>query len=186
MHIQHFRYFTFLSDANMSVWKYVTPQSTISKTCSTCQRLQVMRKHPVNSQWHKKLNFNNKTPWHKTLNIMNFSVKCYLLNKTSVKNWNAFSMFNLRRCSCSAETSTPPCFPWTEAMESPSSTVRRRAWINSSRQWLTLEELDPEGPPCNFPSASIADDDVFSDGKSNLWRVWWIPPHISLVWTCYA
>ncbi|XP_074532389.1 protein TESPA1 [Halichoeres trimaculatus] len=50
-------------------------------------------------------------------------------------------------------------------MESPSSTVRRRAWINSSRQWLTLEE--PEGPPeCSFPSASIADDDVFSDGCS--------------------
>ncbi|XP_045931611.1 protein ITPRID2 [Micropterus dolomieu] len=49
-------------------------------------------------------------------------------------------------------------------MESPSSTVRRRAWINSRRQWLTLEELDPDGPPCNLPSASIADDDVFSDG----------------------
>ncbi|XP_076596039.1 uncharacterized protein tespa1 isoform X1 [Chaetodon auriga] len=49
-------------------------------------------------------------------------------------------------------------------MESPSSTVRRRAWINSSRQWLTLEELDPDGPPCNVPSGSIADDDVFSDG----------------------
>uniref|UniRef100_A0A8C4GS44 ITPR-interacting domain-containing protein n=1 Tax=Dicentrarchus labrax TaxID=13489 RepID=A0A8C4GS44_DICLA len=49
-------------------------------------------------------------------------------------------------------------------MESPSSTVRRRAWINSSRQWLTLEELDPEGTPCKLPSASIADDDVFSEG----------------------
>ncbi|XP_040889366.1 protein TESPA1 [Toxotes jaculatrix] len=49
-------------------------------------------------------------------------------------------------------------------MESPSSTVRRRAWINSSRQWPTLEDLDPEGPLCNLPSASIADDDVFSDG----------------------
>ncbi|KAE8298367.1 Protein TESPA1 Thymocyte-expressed positive selection-associated protein 1 [Larimichthys crocea] len=49
-------------------------------------------------------------------------------------------------------------------MESPASTVRRRAWINSSRQWLTLEELDPEGPPCSLPSASLADDDVFSDG----------------------
>nr|XP_046239213.1 protein ITPRID2 isoform X2 [Scatophagus argus] len=49
-------------------------------------------------------------------------------------------------------------------MESPSSTVRRRAWINSSRQWPTLEELDSEGPPCIFPSTSIADDDVFSDG----------------------
>ncbi|XP_047437969.1 protein ITPRID2 [Mugil cephalus] len=47
-------------------------------------------------------------------------------------------------------------------MESPSSTVRRRAWINSSRQWPTLEE--PEGPLCSLPSASIADDDVFSDG----------------------
>ncbi|XP_034389560.1 protein ITPRID2 isoform X2 [Cyclopterus lumpus] len=49
-------------------------------------------------------------------------------------------------------------------MESPSSTVRRRAWINSSRQQTTLEELDPDGPLCNLPSASIADDDVFSDG----------------------
>ncbi|XP_037642907.1 uncharacterized protein LOC119498278 isoform X1 [Sebastes umbrosus] len=48
-------------------------------------------------------------------------------------------------------------------MESPSSTVRRRAWINSSRQWPTLEELDPEGPLGNLPSASIVDDDVFSD-----------------------
>ncbi|CAK6952670.1 protein ITPRID2 [Scomber scombrus] len=49
-------------------------------------------------------------------------------------------------------------------MESPSSTVRRRAWINSSRQWPTLEELDPDGPLCNLPSASTADDDVFSEG----------------------
>ncbi|XP_029287349.1 protein TESPA1 isoform X2 [Cottoperca gobio] len=48
-------------------------------------------------------------------------------------------------------------------MESPSSIVRRRAWINSSRQWSNLE-LDPEGPRCDPPSASIADDDVFSDG----------------------
>ncbi|XP_028260776.1 protein ITPRID2 [Parambassis ranga] len=47
-------------------------------------------------------------------------------------------------------------------MESPSSTVRRRAWINSSRQWPTLEEHD--GEPCSLPSASIADDDVFSEG----------------------
>ncbi|KAK2861900.1 hypothetical protein Q5P01_001433 [Channa striata] len=49
-------------------------------------------------------------------------------------------------------------------MDSPSSTVRRRAWINSSRQWPTVEDLDPEGPLCNLRSASIADDDVFSDG----------------------
>ncbi|CAJ1050419.1 protein ITPRID2 [Xyrichtys novacula] len=50
-------------------------------------------------------------------------------------------------------------------MESPASTVRRRAWINSSRQWLTLEDPDPEGPPhCSLPSTSITDDDVFSDG----------------------
>ncbi|XP_054473819.1 protein ITPRID2 [Anoplopoma fimbria] len=49
-------------------------------------------------------------------------------------------------------------------MESPSSTVRRRAWINSSRHAPTLEELEPVGPLCNLPSASIADDDVFSDG----------------------
>lgn len=49
-------------------------------------------------------------------------------------------------------------------MERPSSTVRRRAWINSSRQRPTLEEQDPEGSLCNLPSASIADDDVFSDG----------------------
>ncbi|XP_042361825.1 protein TESPA1 [Plectropomus leopardus] len=49
-------------------------------------------------------------------------------------------------------------------MESPSSTVRRRAWINSSRQWPTLEEQDLEGPLCSLPSASIADDDVFPEG----------------------
>ncbi|KAM9361312.1 uncharacterized protein tespa1 [Symphorus nematophorus] len=54
-------------------------------------------------------------------------------------------------------------------MESPLSTVRRRAWINSSRQWLTLEDQDPEGPPCSLPSASIADNDVFSDGKIENW-----------------
>ncbi|XP_063767251.1 protein TESPA1 isoform X2 [Eleginops maclovinus] len=48
-------------------------------------------------------------------------------------------------------------------MESPPSTVRRRAWINSHRQRSTLE-LDPEGPLGNIPSASVADDDVFSDG----------------------
>ncbi|KAG7493539.1 TESPA1 [Solea senegalensis] len=47
-------------------------------------------------------------------------------------------------------------------MDSPSSIVRRRAWINSSRQWPTLEE--PEGPSSRFLSASVADDDVFSDG----------------------
>nr|XP_020492382.1 protein TESPA1 [Labrus bergylta] len=52
-------------------------------------------------------------------------------------------------------------------MESPSSTVRRRAWINSSRQKLTLEEEDTEGQPQSIlQSASIADDDVFSDGCS--------------------
>ncbi|KAM4613736.1 uncharacterized protein tespa1 [Polymixia lowei] len=52
-------------------------------------------------------------------------------------------------------------------MESPSSTVRRRAWIQSSRQCLTLEEQDPQAPACDLSStthASIADDDVFSDG----------------------
>ncbi|XP_024915553.1 sperm-specific antigen 2 isoform X3 [Cynoglossus semilaevis] len=48
-------------------------------------------------------------------------------------------------------------------MDSSSSTVRRRAWINSSRQWPTLEES--EEPLCQLPSASIADDDVFSDGN---------------------
>ncbi|XP_041835850.1 protein ITPRID2 [Melanotaenia boesemani] len=45
-------------------------------------------------------------------------------------------------------------------MESSSS--RRRAWINSSRQWPTVEES--EGSLCNLPCSSIADDDVFSDG----------------------
>ncbi|XP_061582682.1 protein ITPRID2 [Cololabis saira] len=48
-----------------------------------------------------------------------------------------------------------------EAMESSSSSVRRRAWINSSRQWPTVEE--PERLQHISP-ASIADDDVFSDG----------------------
>ncbi|XP_037345984.2 protein ITPRID2 [Pungitius pungitius] len=49
-------------------------------------------------------------------------------------------------------------------MENPSSTTRRRAWINSSRQGPTLEEPGPGGPPPVPPSASMADDDVFSDG----------------------
>ncbi|KAK2915250.1 hypothetical protein Q8A73_005844 [Channa argus] len=49
-------------------------------------------------------------------------------------------------------------------MDSPSSVVKRRAWINSSRQWPTVEDQDPEAPLCNLRSASIADDDVFSDG----------------------
>ncbi|XP_034442136.1 protein ITPRID2 [Hippoglossus hippoglossus] len=49
-------------------------------------------------------------------------------------------------------------------MESPSSTVRRRAWINSSRRRSTLEEPDPGRWLCSLPSASITDDDVFSDG----------------------
>ncbi|XP_011612430.2 protein TESPA1 isoform X1 [Takifugu rubripes] len=49
-------------------------------------------------------------------------------------------------------------------MESPSSAVRRRAWINSSRQWLTLEERDSPGRLCSLSSASTVDDDVFSDG----------------------
>lgn len=53
-------------------------------------------------------------------------------------------------------------------MESPSSAARRRAWINSSRQWLAPEELDSEGLPCNLPSVCTADDDVFSDGKAKL------------------
>ncbi|XP_029947260.1 protein TESPA1 [Salarias fasciatus] len=47
-------------------------------------------------------------------------------------------------------------------MSSCSSSVRRRAWINSSRHWSTLE--DPDGPLCDVPSASVVDDDVFSDG----------------------
>uniref|UniRef100_A0A087XP16 ITPR-interacting domain-containing protein n=1 Tax=Poecilia formosa TaxID=48698 RepID=A0A087XP16_POEFO len=52
-------------------------------------------------------------------------------------------------------------------MDRSSSTVRRRAWINSSRQWPTVEDL--EGPLCNLASsASIADDDdVFSDASFN-------------------
>ncbi|XP_047204845.1 protein ITPRID2 [Girardinichthys multiradiatus] len=58
-------------------------------------------------------------------------------------------------------------------MDRSSSTVRRRAWINSSRQWPTVE--DPKGPLSNIAaSASIADDDdVFSDagftGKIENW-----------------
>nr|XP_054592019.1 protein ITPRID2 isoform X2 [Nothobranchius furzeri] len=46
-------------------------------------------------------------------------------------------------------------------MESSLSTVKRRAWINSCRQWSTLEDADGL---LNLPSASVADDDVFSDG----------------------
>ncbi|KAM4582572.1 protein ITPRID2 [Fundulus diaphanus] len=57
-------------------------------------------------------------------------------------------------------------------MDRPSSTVRRRAWINSSRQWPTVEDL--EGPLSNIAaSASISDDDVFPDagytGKIENW-----------------
>lgn len=58
-------------------------------------------------------------------------------------------------------------------MERSSSTSRRRAWINSSRQWPTVE--DSEGPLSRLSaSASIADDDdVFSDagftGKIENW-----------------
>ncbi|XP_075997110.1 protein TESPA1 [Genypterus blacodes] len=54
-------------------------------------------------------------------------------------------------------------------MESPSPAERRRAWILSSRHQLTLEEPDPEGPLGNLPSVSIADDDVFSEGKIESW-----------------
>ncbi|XP_035652010.1 protein TESPA1-like isoform X3 [Oncorhynchus keta] len=79
-------------------------------------------------------------------------------------------------------------------MESPSSTTRRQAWVQTSRQWLTLE-LDPQvpgpyihpsahpstlqrpgythpsaphGPPYTHPSDQhqSAEDDVFSDGCS--------------------
>ncbi|XP_029357145.1 protein TESPA1 isoform X1 [Echeneis naucrates] len=49
-------------------------------------------------------------------------------------------------------------------MESPSSTERRQAWIKRSRQAPIVEELDSGGQLSQPPSASIADDDVFSDG----------------------
>lgn len=51
-------------------------------------------------------------------------------------------------------------------MESPSSAVRRRAWINSCRQRPTLEEADSERQLCRLLSASTVDDDVFSDSES--------------------
>lgn len=52
-------------------------------------------------------------------------------------------------------------------MESPSPTVRRRAWINSSRQRGHLEGPESDGVPASFTSASLADDDdVFSDGDA--------------------
>lgn len=54
---------------------------------------------------------------------------------------------------------------WPEAMESPSSAVRRRAWINSCRQRLTPEEADSERQLCSLLSASTVDDDVFSDSE---------------------
>ncbi|XP_020792555.2 protein TESPA1 isoform X2 [Boleophthalmus pectinirostris] len=48
-------------------------------------------------------------------------------------------------------------------MESPASTVRRRAWINSCRQRLTDPLL------CSLQSTTIADDDdVFCDGQVSL------------------
>ncbi|XP_014021410.1 uncharacterized protein isoform X2 [Salmo salar] len=70
-------------------------------------------------------------------------------------------------------------------MESPSSTTRRQAWVQTSRQWLTRKELDPQVPgPYIHPSAhpstlqrpgythpsdqhqSASEDHVFSDGCS--------------------
>ncbi|XP_033822743.2 protein TESPA1 isoform X1 [Periophthalmus magnuspinnatus] len=46
-------------------------------------------------------------------------------------------------------------------MESPASTVRRRAWINSCRQQFTDPLLS------SLQSTTIADDDVFCDGQVN-------------------
>lgn len=138
------------------------------------KKIQVMRKCRVNNLLHKRLNFNNKIYRHKTLDL---TVKCSLsiLNQTSS---NIIHHISSSLCPRSFNPTMCPGCLWTEAMESPSSTVRRRAWINSSRQWLTPEELDSEGLQCN-PSASIVDDDVFSDGESKLWRARGIPPHMS-------
>ncbi|XP_064823091.1 protein ITPRID2-like [Oncorhynchus masou masou] len=54
-------------------------------------------------------------------------------------------------------------------MERPSSTTRRQAWFQTGRQWPTLKEQDPQGPPSTHPSVphqSASEDDVFSDGCS--------------------
>ncbi|KAL0978888.1 hypothetical protein UPYG_G00177190 [Umbra pygmaea] len=77
-------------------------------------------------------------------------------------------------------------------MDSPSSTARRRAWGQTRRQWLTLEEQDsqesgsytrvstiqlpenphsssPLGPPSTHPFDShqtVSEDDVFTEGCS--------------------
>ncbi|XP_055774087.1 uncharacterized protein tespa1 isoform X3 [Salvelinus fontinalis] len=54
-------------------------------------------------------------------------------------------------------------------MERPSSTTRRQAWFQTGRQWPTLKEQDPQGPPSIHPSVPhqpASEDDVFSDGCS--------------------
>lgn len=109
------------------------------------------------------------------VNQSEFEYRRYSLNLPEITSYKEASHWHKKLTSSYviihllSAASTSPCSwtAWTEVMESPqSSTVRRRAWINSSRQWPTLEPLDPEGPPCSLPSASIADDDVFSDGES--------------------
>lgn len=55
-------------------------------------------------------------------------------------------------------------------MDRPCSELRRKAWVQGSCQWSTLEELDPhrssQTAPCPRATsqASIIDDDVFSEG----------------------
>ncbi|XP_070967943.1 protein ITPRID2 isoform X1 [Oncorhynchus clarkii lewisi] len=59
--------------------------------------------------------------------------------------------------------------PPPHLMERPSSTTRRQAWFQTGRQWPTLKEQDPQGPPSTHPSVphqSASEDDVFSDGCS--------------------
>ncbi|XP_031679958.1 uncharacterized protein LOC109899793 isoform X1 [Oncorhynchus kisutch] len=65
------------------------------------------------------------------------------------------------------QVQSPPSPP--HLMERPSSTTRRQAWFQTGRQWPTLKEQDPQGPPSTHPSVphqSASEDDVFSDGCS--------------------
>ncbi|XP_055774086.1 uncharacterized protein tespa1 isoform X2 [Salvelinus fontinalis] len=65
--------------------------------------------------------------------------------------------------TCGASVKPPPL------MERPSSTTRRQAWFQTGRQWPTLKEQDPQGPPSIHPSVPhqpASEDDVFSDGCS--------------------
>ncbi|CAB1353276.1 unnamed protein product [Coregonus sp. 'balchen'] len=54
-------------------------------------------------------------------------------------------------------------------MQCSADNKMRQAWFQTGRQWPTLKEQDPQGPPSTHPSVphqSASEDDVFSDGCS--------------------